>query len=237
MTCLTITPDVVREAIDQQADLIITHHPLPFKSLQRITSDTTTGQMLLKLIAANVAIYSAHTAFDSAQLGINQMWADQLGLIDVQPLVPTDAGHPSNGGNSSEVGLEGSGRLGRLSVTITLDELAHRAAMLVGAAAPRRVGPSDRPVRKIGMACGSGGSFLAAARRRGCDVLVTGEATFHTCLEAEACDIGLVLLGHYWSERFAMERLAEQLAGEFSDLAVWASLQERDPVVAVPVKH
>jgi putative NIF3 family GTP cyclohydrolase 1 type 2 len=122
-------------------------------------------------------------------------------------------------------------------VTITLDELAHRAAMLVGAAAPRRVGPGDRPVRKIGMACGSGGSFLAAARRRGCDVLVTGEATFHTCLEAEACDIGLVLLGHYWSERFAMERLAEQLAGEFSDLAVWASLQERDPVVAVPVKH
>lgn len=57
MTCLTISPDVVDEAIEAKVDLIVVHHPLPFKSLQRITSDTIVGTMLLRLIASNVAIY------------------------------------------------------------------------------------------------------------------------------------------------------------------------------------
>ena len=60
--------------------------------------------------------------------------------------------------------------------------------------------------------------------------LITGEATFHTCLEAESLGIGLGLLGHYWSERFAMERLAERLSGELGELTIWPSKAERDPI-------
>ena len=60
--------------------------------------------------------------------------------------------------------------------------------------------------------------------------MITGEATFHTCLEAESSRIGLGLLGHDWSERFAMELLAGQLTELFPDLTVWASLSEHDPI-------
>jgi putative NIF3 family GTP cyclohydrolase 1 type 2 len=74
---------------------------------------------------------------------------------------------------------------------------------------------------------------LAAAKRRGCDALITGEATFHTCLEAEALGIGLGLLGHYWSERFAMERLAVSLSEALPDLTIWPSRREYDPIVSV----
>ncbi len=57
-----------------------------------------------------------------------------------------------------------------------------------------------------------------------------GEARFHTCLEAEALGIGLLLPGHFASERFAMEGLAEVLARQFPDVQVWASQRESDPV-------
>ena len=67
----------------------------------------------------------------------------------------------------------------------------------------------------------------------GCDAMITGEATFHVCLEAESRGIGLGLLGHYFSERFAMERLAESLGQELPDLAIWPSNNEHDPLSAV----
>ncbi len=226
MTCLTISPSVVEEAVRENADLIVAHHPLPFKALAKITSDTITGEMLLKLIRAGIAVYSAHTAFDSAAAGINQMWAEQLQLQSIQPLV--DSPDPS----ADDSGL-GAGRFGVLAQPISLEQLVGRAASVVAATVPRRVGTADQPVSKVALACGSGGSFLAAARRNGCDAMITGEATFHTCLEAESSKIGLGLLGHYWSERFAMERLAQQLSDLFADLTVWPSVDEHDPIAPV----
>src|SRR3954470_2892673 len=76
MTCLTVTPSSVAEALSEKADLIVTHHPLPFEPLRRITSDTPQGRLLLDLIKAQIALYSPHTAFDSARSGINQRLAE-----------------------------------------------------------------------------------------------------------------------------------------------------------------
>ncbi len=72
MTCLTVTPSVVEEAVEQGVDLVVTHHPIPFRPLSRVTCDSITGALLWRLIGAGVAVYSAHTAFDSAEQGINQ---------------------------------------------------------------------------------------------------------------------------------------------------------------------
>ena len=225
MTCLTITPNVVEEAVGKNVELVIAHHPLPFKALQKITSDTVPGKMLLRLINAKVAIYSAHTAFDSAVDGINQMWANSLELNSVSALIEQDPNDDKN--------LDGAGRVGKLPSPMPLDELIQKLAKDVGAISPRRVGPSDQSVTKIAFACGSGGTFLSAAKRRGCDALITGEATFHTCLEAESQGVGLGLLGHYWSERFAIERLADQLSALMPDLTIWASYSEHDPIEPV----
>jgi putative NIF3 family GTP cyclohydrolase 1 type 2 len=82
----------------------------------------------------------------------------------------------------------------------------------------------------LAVACGSAGTFLEPALTAGCDALFLGETNFHTCLEAEASDISLILPGHFASERFALERLAERLASDFPMLRVWASTREHDPV-------
>ena len=74
MTCLTITPDSVSEAVDKNADLIVAHHPLPFKPLKKITGDSVPGQLLLRLIENKIAVFSHHTAFDSAATGSISYW-------------------------------------------------------------------------------------------------------------------------------------------------------------------
>ncbi|QDV71177.1 Putative GTP cyclohydrolase 1 type 2 [Rosistilla carotiformis] len=221
MTCLTITPDVVAEATDQQVDLIVAHHPLPFKPIARLTTDSTASGMVLELAAHRIAVYSAHTAFDSARRGINQQLAEGLQLTDIAPLQTDPA-------DTSET-PDGSGRYGRVAAT-TLEQIMRRAADFLKLPNVRYVGDPDAAVTKVALACGSGGSFLDAARRKGCDCMLTGESNFHGCLEAQSQGIGLILVGHYASERFAMEQLADHLIQEHDELTVWASRSESDPL-------
>jgi dinuclear metal center YbgI/SA1388 family protein len=86
MTCLTVTPDSAAEAIESGAKLIVTHHPILFRPVKRLTSATPEGRMVLALIRAGVAVYSPHTAFDNADSGINHILASRLDLRDVVPL-------------------------------------------------------------------------------------------------------------------------------------------------------
>lgn len=230
MTCLTITPDSVEEAIAERCDLIVTHHPLPFKPLGRLTTDDVPGRLLWRLIGAGVSVYSAHTAFDSAERGINQALAAGLALADIRPLNPLP--NPAGVGAAVAAGASvlGSGRVGRCASGETLATLVDRVKSFLCIDGLHVVGDLTRIVRKVGVGCGSAGSFLGAARKAGCDVLLTGETNFHTCLEAEATGVALILPGHYSSERFGLERLADDLVATFPGLTIWASRREHDPL-------
>ncbi|HMP16589.1 MAG TPA: Nif3-like dinuclear metal center hexameric protein, partial [Gemmatales bacterium] len=80
--------DVVTEAIDHDVSLIVSHHPVLFKPTQRITSTHDLTRLPWKLIRHGIAVYSAHTAYDSARNGINDQLAELIGLVDVQPITP-----------------------------------------------------------------------------------------------------------------------------------------------------
>lgn len=92
MTCLTVTPESAAEAIAAKADLIVTHHPVLFRPVQRLTDANAEGRMLLSLLQAHVAIYSPHTAFDNAAGGINDSLADLLQLQQRRPLRTSSGG-------------------------------------------------------------------------------------------------------------------------------------------------
>jgi dinuclear metal center YbgI/SA1388 family protein len=217
MTCLTVTPASAAEAIEAGADLIVAHHPLPFLAIKRLTGETTVGRLLLDLIAAHVAVYSPHTAFDSAEQGVNQRLADGLGLRGVAALLLHAEGL-------------GTGRWGRLEKPIALAELAERLKRFLAIQRLQVVGRPDHVVGTVAVGCGAADELLDAARTCGCDAMVLGEARFHTCLKAEAVGIGLLLPGHFASERFAVEALAEMLGRQFPEVQVWASRKESDPV-------
>src|SRR5260370_24040751 len=80
LTCLTLTPLVAGEAVAEKADLIVTHHPILFRGIKRLTDDTPEGRMILDVVRANVAIYSPHTAFDNTSRGITENLPDRLRL-------------------------------------------------------------------------------------------------------------------------------------------------------------
>lgn len=225
MTCLTLTPDTAAEAIEREADLVVAHHPLPFRPVSRVTTDTAVGRLLWDLIGAQIAVYSPHTAFDSAAAGINQRLAAGLGLVDVEPLMRPPAGEPDT--------TLGAGRCGMLGEPVSLAGVAGRVKSLLALDAVRVVGDDARPIGRVGVACGSGGSFLPAARDARCECLVTGEASFHVCLEAAATGVALILASHFASERFAVVHLAEDLQAHFDKLEVWASEREQDPLHVV----
>ncbi len=227
MTCLTVTPESVDEAVQRKANLIVTHHPLPFHPLKRITSDTVAGRMLLQLAEHRIAVYSPHTAFDSAATGINQQLAEGLDLLDIAPLVAFEDDPESLG----------SGRWGRWHAAKPLGKVADAVMKFLGIQSLQIVGTPSQPIQRVAVACGSAGQFLTHALRVGCDALVTGETSFHTCLEAEAAQLALILPGHYASERFAVETLAHVLAEEFPQLDVWASERETDPLKWFASQH
>ena len=143
-----------------------------------------------------------------------------LGLSAIEPLVPDE-----------EQPLElGSGRIGTLTESTTFAKFADRAKEFLQAEGVKVVGEGDRSIRRVAVACGSAGAMLDDAIDRQCDTLVLGETTFHTCLHAEAEGVSLLLVGHFASERFAVEQLAARLDEQFPKIEVWASRRERNPI-------
>jgi len=325
MTCLTVTPQTVAEALHRQAHLIVTHHPIFFKPLRRLTADRPEEAMLLSLARAGVAVYSAHSAYDNTTGGINEELARRLGLIEVQPLRPvsssakqlklvvfvpaddlqrvsdavfaagagcigeyrecsyrlqgtgtffgSEATNPTVGkkGQREEVpevrlevvcpesrvaqvvaamrqahsyeepafdlyplvsppGKLGEGRVGQLLTPQTLAELAGHLRQSLRCGPVQVVGDLNKPVQRIAIACGAAGELLADALTTKADVFLSGEMRYHDYLHAQTQGIGLILPGHYASERLGIEVLARQLAQRWPQIEVWASERESDPV-------
>lgn len=92
VVALELDHQVLDQAWQENADLIITHHPLIFKALPNIKVDSPVGSLIRKLIMADISLYVAHTNLDSASKGVNQILAETVGLIDIEPLRLRTAG-------------------------------------------------------------------------------------------------------------------------------------------------
>jgi len=227
MTCLTLSPDVAAEAVEQQAQLIVSHHPILFRPIQKITRDTPEGSVLLNLCSAGIAVYSPHTAYDSADAGINQQLAETIGLTNIAVLRPV-VDHQNVQADSKSIA--GAGRYGDLENARTLAELLPQLKGRLDVDTLSYAGDSSIEVRRLGIACGAAAEFMNDARQADCQALLTGEARFHAYVEARSLGMALIIAGHYATERPAVEKLAQTLSDNFPALNVWASHQETDPV-------
>jgi dinuclear metal center YbgI/SA1388 family protein len=219
ITCLTLTPEVAAEAAADRADLVVTHHPLPFRPVPRITPETGTGRVLLKLIAAGCGVWSSHTAWDSAAGGINDLLAAGLGLEGIAPIEP-----------DREDPRVGFGRMGLASPGESLASLAGRLAPWLEVDRVQVVGEQAAAAGRVGIVCGSGGDFVGQLAAAGCQTLITGELKLHEAIEARAAGLGVIAVGHHASEHFAMAELGRRLAAELPGLDVLAARADRDPI-------
>ncbi len=114
-----------------------------------------------------------------------------------------------------------------------MQDLAQKVKLLLKAGFVQLVGDPIRSVQHVAIVCGAGGEFLADAVAKKADVLLTGEARFHDALAAQAHGLGLLLPGHYATERPGIENLAERLRRQFPTIEIWPSRRETDPLAIV----
>lgn len=219
MTCLTITDSVLDEAISKKINLIVVHHPIPFKPIHQITTNNTTGRILWKAISNSIAIYSPHTAWDNAPAGINRQIAHILQLGNLRCMQPSS--------NAELAAKEmGAGIVGDFATPIPIHELWRRLKTAIPEIQQRCTDSDDKAVSRVAIVCGSGGSMLHLAAKHRCDAFVTGEATYHQVIEAQATGLAMLLMGHFASERFAMRKLAALLADSLTTIECLASESE-----------
>lgn len=209
LLALDCTEQVLDEAIEQGADLIITHHPLIFSGVKQITPHTNVGRIITKAIQRNIAIYAAHTNIDKVANGVSGLMADKLKLSNRMFLTET-----------------GLGMIGDLPRAVSFGELAERVKLCFPLDKLRTSAPLVELVTRVAVCGGSGRSFMKDARRMGAQVYITGDITYHDFY----CEQGFAVMdiGHYGSEYDIVGLFAKILCEKFPTFAVSISRENNN---------
>jgi len=217
---------VVETACRQQADLLITHHPLIFRPLKKLDFATPVGQVIRQATYHQMAIFSAHTNLDSVADGVNDVLFEKLGLTHRSVLMP-NSHRPS----------EGLGRVGKIDTETDLSSFADAIRKQLALPFVRFVGDPNLPVRKVAICGGSGSGLLEIFWNSDADVFVTGDIRYHDARDAEALNRGLIDIGHFSSEFIILDVLQHKIRQALSTAGFEAETAvcrvEKDPFVAV----
>ena len=206
---LDCTGEVVEEAIRQNADLILTHHPLLFSGIKHVTSEDYVGKRIVRLLGADMAVYSMHTNFDV--MGMAGEAAEKLGLLNPEVLTVT---------YEDPISREGLGRIGELPEHMTLAECASYVKDVFHIPHVCFYGDPELPIVMTAILPGSGKSEIASAIAKGADVLITGDITHHVGLDALEKGIAVIDAGHYGVEKLFVPFMAQYLNREMPGIRV-----------------
>ena len=202
---LDCTPELVDEAIACGADMIVTHHPLIFSGLKKITPDNIVGEAVIKAIKAGISIYAAHTNADKVIAGVSGAMAARLSLENVQILDEDGEG-------------TGLGVVGDLPEPISAEEAIALVKDRFSLKAMRMSRPLEGKISRVAMCGGSGGSLISAAVRSGAQLYISGDISYHNFFTKEGFMI--MDIGHYESEIEIVDILFSLLKKNFPNFAV-----------------
>lgn len=186
---LDATDAVIDRAIEAGADMLITHHPLIFSPMKRVTDEDFIGRRVVKLIQNDIAYYAMHTNYDV--LGMATLSEKILGIKNSQVLDVTMC----EDGNE-----EGIGRVGNLEKPMTLEECCVYVKHKLKLGSLKVFGDMNGTVSRLAVSPGSGKSAVAPAIAKGADVLVTGDIGHHDGLDAVEQGLAVIDAGHYGTE-------------------------------------
>lgn len=190
LVTLDVTPEVVKQAEETGANLIISHHPFIWDPLKTLGEDSPRGELYARVVRGGISVYSMHTNLDKAAGGINDRLVALLGGYDVE--------------------ADGVGRVFSTG-GITLGELAKRVAVTLGDGTVKAIGDPNKTVNRAYIVGGSGGSEYDKARQKA-DVFITGELKHHQYLDAALDGFMLIEFSHYFSEIIMQDILLDALA-------------------------
>ena len=202
ITCLEITEAVADEAVAAGADMIVSHHPLIFSGIRKLSYDSSEDRAVMKLVSNGISVYSCHTPFDKVRGGNNDIIAERLGLSSVKNLRGDDVVSPSK---MAEKRDEADIELAANQLNMSIRQL-------------RACGDLNTEITSVGICTGAGADMAEMAVDAGCQLFITGDVKYHEAQAAAARGICLLDAGHYGTEKFfaqAMRELLEKkLAGK-----------------------
>jgi len=145
---------------------------------------------VIKLISNNVSVFSFHTRADKVEGGVNDLLAEAIGLVDIEPF-----------------GEEGLGRIGTLPEETTLEEFCNDVKISLEADGVR-FADAYNPVRRVAVVGGDGKDFVRDAISDGADTYLSGRIGYNVMEEAAEMGINLVEAGHYFTEQPVCEFFA-----------------------------
>ncbi|MCX7001476.1 MAG: Nif3-like dinuclear metal center hexameric protein [Candidatus Sumerlaeota bacterium] len=200
LCALEITPAIIREAVRKKADAIISHHPLIFHPVLRITDSAVTGQLVTDIILSGLCLFVAHTNLDKSPCGTNHALAKLIGLANlrfIQP-EPVQIGKPQYG----------MGYVGKLPKTITIKRFIEEVKRCLRVSHVQVIGDVKGRVRRVAVLAGSGNEAIKGMDMSLADVLLTGEMSHHAALEAKILGMTVICAGHYATEAVGMKYFA-----------------------------
>lgn len=198
LCALDFSAEVLEQAMQLHADIIVTHHPAIFRGIKQLTDLDWRTALLLEAAREDIAVYSAHTNLDSVAGGVNDVLANLLELTNVE-------------GFAGEDTLQGIGRIGVLKEATDLDAFAEKVKRVLKLKHVTVV-PAGRKVHKVAVCGGSGMDFLDYAVQAGADTYVTGDVKYHDAQDAQGKHINLIDATHQATELPVINELADRLA-------------------------
>ena len=192
---LDVTEEIVDFAIERSYDLIISHHPLVFRPVSRITEDNNVSRKLIKLISNGISVFSFHTRADKVSGGVNDCLAKALGIGSTEPF-----------------GEGGLGRVGYLSREMELDEFVDRVKTSLGTVG-LRFANGYNTAHRVAIVGGDGKDYVKAALLAEADTFVSGRLSYNVMEEASELGINLIEAGHYYTEAPVLSYFAELVTG------------------------
>lgn len=187
---LDVTKEVLKEAIKQDCNLIISHHPLIFKPLNHILTDVYKGQLIETLIKQDIALYTAHTNYDLGHKGMNHVLAGKLGLTNTEIL-------------DYETEHHGIGQIGEITpqpLAAIIETIKTKLDMPNARLITNKT--KDTLIKKIAISGGSGADHMFKAKQKGADLYITGDISYHQAHDMLQMGLSTLDIGHYAEKHF-----------------------------------
>ena len=207
---LDITSDVIAEAIRENAQLIVSHHPVLFDAVSSVTDNDLVGRKITTMLSGGISAICMHTNLDIVSGGVNDALAREAGITSPQLLC--------------EYGVYdekpyGIGKYGDLNKTMEFSEYLNFIKTNLNANGLRYY-YAGRKVSRVAVVGGSGGSNMYDAIEKGCDTFITSDIRYNVFLEAKELGINLIDGDHFCTENVVVPVLAEKLKCGFPDLEI-----------------
>ena len=203
LVVLDITNEVLEYAETKDIDLIVSHHPIIFSALKRVTDETLLGNYILKILKNDICVISMHTNFDIAKGGMADICSERLGLSN------TCVFERINVCDEEELGI---GKIGDLKKDMSLDELIKLVKTKFDLSHVSVFGRENinSNIRRVAISPGSGKGMYKYAVKRA-DVLITGDITHHDGLDAANDGVCIIDATHYGLEHLFIEKVKSDL--------------------------